>query len=413
MFTFKGSFMTNSPGQRIAQAVILCAAAWGGVAQAAEPTGVEPLRIGFVCPQTGGSADFGQSARHGAELAVKEINEVGGYRGRPLVLVTRDDRADPEVGRKAAEELITKEKVAFTVGFCNTGVALRALDLFQSHQHLLMVPVATGSPITQRDPAASSFVFRMSPRDSLQSAFLAQDVARRGLKKVAIFADRTRYGDSGLADLERELSRHRIALAHVVRFDLGANDLLADVQAAKAAGAEALVVYGVGPELAVLARARVAAKFSGPLMGPWTLSLRSVWERSGGAAEGALMVQSIVPDPSNERRISFMARMRRHLGGGTLGSLMAAAQTYDAIHLVTLALFQTRGDASGAALKGALENFQHSYSGVVTTYTRPFSPSDHDAFSANMIWLGTWRQGALTYAYPEDARRAAMVRRKE
>ena len=92
---------------------------------------------------------------------------------------------------------------------------------------------------------------------------------------------------------------------------------------------------------------------------------------------------------------------------------MAAAQTYDAIHLVTLALFQTRGDASGPALKSALENFQHTYSGVVTTYTRPFSPSDHDAFSANMIWLGTWRQGALTYAYPEDARRAAMVRRKE
>ena len=386
---------------------------WSGAVCAAAPAETEPLRIGFVCPQTGGSADFGQSARHGAELAVKEINEVGGFRGHPLVMVARDDRSDPETGRKIAEELVLKEKVAFTVGFCNTGVALKALDVFQSHQHLLMVPVATGTPITQRYAPASSFIFRMSPRESLQSAFLAQDLARRGLKKIAVFADRTGYGNNGLSDLERDLKSRGMTVAHVVRFDLGVSDLLPDVQAAKAAGAEAIVVYGVGPEVAALARARVAAKFTGPLLGPWTVSLRSVWERSGGAAEGALMVQSILPDPANERRISFMARMRRHLGGGSLSSLMAAAQTYDAIHLMALALFQTRGDTTGLALKGALENFQHSYSGVVTTYNHPFSATDHDAFSANMIWLGTWRQGALTYAYPEDARRAAMVRRKE
>lgn len=405
--------MTDSLGLRMARLTMLCWAWCCGTTHAATAPEAEPLRIGFVCPQTGGSADFGQSARQGAELAVKEINEVGGFRGHPLVLVERDDRSDPELGRKIAEELVVKEKVAFTVGFCNSGVAMRALDVFQNHQHLLMVPVATGSAITQQYPAASSFIFRMSPRDSLQSAFLAQDLARRGIKKVAVFADRTRYGDGGLADLERDFQRHHISAVQVVRFNLGVSDLQPEVQAAKAAGAEAIVVYGVGPELATLSRARVAAKFSGPLLGPWTLSLRSVWERSGGAAEGTLMVQSILPDPSNERRISFMARMRRHLGGGSVNSLMAAAQTYDAIHLMALALFQTRGDTSGLALKGALESFEHSYSGVVTTYNRPFSARDHDAFSANMIWLGTWHQGALTYAYPEDARRAAMVRRKE
>jgi branched-chain amino acid transport system substrate-binding protein len=117
-------------------------------AQAADAAG--PLRVGFICPQTGGSADFGTSARLGAELAVKEINEVGGFLGRPLELVVRDDKANPDEGRRVAEDLVLKEKVAYTIGFCNTGVALKSLDVFQTHQHLLMVPVATGSALTAK-----------------------------------------------------------------------------------------------------------------------------------------------------------------------------------------------------------------------------------------------------------------------
>src|SRR5687768_14512684 len=78
-----------------------------GLAQAQTPE----VKVGFICPFSGGSADFGNSARMGAELAVKEINEVGGFLGRPLVLVQRDDKALPDVGRSAAEDLVLKEKV--------------------------------------------------------------------------------------------------------------------------------------------------------------------------------------------------------------------------------------------------------------------------------------------------------------
>jgi branched-chain amino acid transport system substrate-binding protein len=50
---------------------------------------------------------------------------------------------------------------------------------------------------------------------------------------------------------------------------------------------------------------------------------------------------------------------------------------------------------------------------VVTSYDRPFSSTDHDAISANMLWLGTWRNRERTYFYKEDAKRASVIRRKE
>ncbi|MBC7598108.1 MAG: ABC transporter substrate-binding protein, partial [Polaromonas sp.] len=48
-----------------------------------------------------------------------------------------------------------------------------------------------------------------------------------------------------------------------------------------------------------------------------------------------------------------------------------------------------------------------------TTYDQPFSASDHDAISSNMLWLGTWRGGERTYAYAEDSARATIIRRKQ
>ncbi|WP_140628964.1 ABC transporter substrate-binding protein [Methylibium rhizosphaerae] len=400
--------------RRVLRAAVAATVPWLAVhgpalAQASAP----PLKVGFICPFSGGSADFGNSARLGAELATKEINEVGGFMGRSIELVSRDDKASPDEGRQVSEELVLKQRVAFTVGFCNTGVALKSLDVFQDNKHLLVVPVATGSAVTAKYPPADSYIFRMSARDTLQAAFLVDEVAKRGFTRVAVFADKTGYGEGGYKDVERFLADKRLKLVYAARFDLGVKTLAAEVQEARAAGAEAIIGYTVGPEFAVLTQARAEAGFKGPMYGPWPLSFRTVWDKAGAAAEGVMMVQTIIQDLSNERRMSFIARLKRHAGAQPIGSLMAAAQTYDAVHLMLRVLFQTNGDTSGDALKRALEDLRKPYVGVVTTHDKPFSPSDHDAFSRNMIWLGVWRRGEVQFYYPEDAKRVGFVRRKE
>jgi len=67
------------------------------------------------------------------------MNEVGGFLGRPFELVVRDDKANPDLGRQAAEDLVTKEHVLATIGFCNTGVAAKAMEVFQKNQQVLIV----------------------------------------------------------------------------------------------------------------------------------------------------------------------------------------------------------------------------------------------------------------------------------
>jgi branched-chain amino acid transport system substrate-binding protein len=382
---------------------------------AQSPPSPKPIRVGLIAPLSGGSADFGTSVLHGAELAAKEINDFGGYLGRPLELVVRNDKADPDEGRRVAQDLVLTEKVDFTIGFCNTGVAMKALDVFQDNKHLLMVPCSTGTPLTTKYPPAVSMIFRVAPPDSRKVPFLVNEIIdRRRLQKVALLADSTGYGDSGISDATRELGKRGLKPVYVGRFALGVSSLTDKLQEARAAGADALLVYAVGPEQAVAVSGRHQMGWKVPYFAPWPLSFRSVLERGGAEAlEGTMMAQTIIHDTANERRSSFLARYYKHSPEVRIGSLMAAAQAYDAVHLMVRALFQTRGNAAGPALKEALENLDRPYQGVITTYAQPFSSEDHDAFSANMIWLGVWRKGEINFFHAEDARMSAAVRKKQ
>lgn len=380
-------------------------------AQAA--AGPAPIRVGLIFPLTGGSSDMGNSARVGAQVAVDEINAVGGYVGRKFELVVRDDKADGDVGLQHAEELVLKEKVTATIGFCNSGVAMKALDTFQKNKSPLIVPCATGTAITAKYPAAESFIFRTAARDQLQTQFLVDEIVKRKLKKVALLVDTSGYGDAGLKELDAALTKAGIKPVAVVRFKVGVKTLADEIKQLKDSGADALIGWTVGPEEGVISASRAAAGWKVPQFGPWGLSHGSAFTASGGAVEGTLMVQTVLPNPSMDRNSAFLRAYAKLSKEPLMGSMMAASQTYDAMHLLVRGMFASKGDLSGPGLKMGLENLSQPYRGVVTTYERPFSDKDHDAISSNMLWLGTWRNGERAYFYSEDASRATVIRRKE
>jgi branched-chain amino acid transport system substrate-binding protein len=394
------------------------AAALGAVALATSPLlqaqqgSSNTLQVGVIGPFSGPSSDFGTPLLQGIHLAVDEINAVGGYVGRPLTLVIKDDRGDPATGLQAAQELAA-QKVVATIGFCNTGVAQKSLDVFQTARIPLIIPCATGTPLTAQFPAPESYIFRTSARDSIQAPFVVSDIVKRGWNKVAIFADTTGYGEAGLKDVEAALAARKLKAVHVTRFPLGVTDLRAELQAARDAGANVVFSYTVGQENAVIANGRKDLGWKVPQVGAWPLSFPFFIDGAKDAADGALMAQTFIAEPSNERRAAFLSAFtRKH--GKRMAVPMAAAQGYDAAYLLAYALFGIRdGKLDGPAVKFALENIRRVYYGVVATYERPFSLDDKDALTENMLVMGKVQGGAVTFAYPEDAKRNLIVQRKK
>ena len=383
--------------------------AFSATALAADDT----IRIGFYCPLTGGSADMGVSARNGIRLAFEEINGMaGGVNGRKLELVERDDLANPEHAKKVVEELIQKEKVVATMGVCNTGVGLATIDAFQTAKVPLIVPVSTGTPLTKKFAGApENWIFRVSPRDEVQAPFIVADALKRGFRKIALFADTSGYGEAGKNDVEKALAEAGLKPVSVQRFAVGVKDLAEQVKEAKAAGADVVISYTVGPEAAVLAKAIQAQKWNVQLMGSWPLSWRNFIDGAGSAGEGTLVAVSFLQQAGFQRRNAFITAYQQKYNTPVIPSPMAAAQGYDAALLLFYALHQAQS-TEPARIKLALENLGRQVAGVITTYDRPFSKSDHDALTGNMLVMGVVRKGAVDYAYKEDAQRGFIVQRK-
>ena len=370
------------------------------------------LKVGVIGPFTGPSSDFGVQMLQGIQLATEEINAVGGYMGRPLELVIKDDQGNPDVGLKGSQELAAAGVVA-TLGFCNTGVAQKSLEVFQTAKLPLIIPCATGSPLTAKYPAPESYIFRTSPRDAIQAPYVVDDIIRRGWTRVAIFADTTGYGDAGLKDVEAALAAKNLKAVHVARFALGVKDLREDLKAARDAGADVVFSYTVGVENAVIANGRKALKWKVPQVGAWPLSFPFFINGAKEAAEGAMMAQSFIAEPINERRAAFLSAYKRKFKQA-MTVPMAAAQGYDSTYLLAFSLFAVRdGNTTGPVVKAALENIGRIYYGVVATYEKPFSISDKDAITRNMLVMGKVSNGVVTFARSEDAQQNAVVKRKK
>jgi branched-chain amino acid transport system substrate-binding protein len=391
----------------------LGALAWHAISGAPAMAQNQTFKIGIIGPFTGASADFGNPMLNGIKLAVDEINAVGGYLGKPLELVIKDDKANPDEGLKQSQALIA-EKVKVVVGFCNTGVAAKSLEVFQTAQVPLIVPCATGSPLTAKFPAPQSYIFRSSAKDAIQAPFVVEDILKRGWDKIAIFADKTGYGEAGLQDVLKALDVKKIKPVYVARFDVGVKDLSEEMKAAKAAGAEVVFSYTVGPENAVIAKSKQAIGWKVPQAGPWTLSFPFFLDGAKEAAEGTLVAQTFIAEPSNERRASFLSAYSRKYQSKRISVPVAAAQGYDAMYILMYSMFSVRdGNATGPAIKAALEKMPRVYYGVVATYDKPFSANDKDAITSNMLVMGQVKNGLITFAYPEDAKRNLIVQRKQ
>jgi branched-chain amino acid transport system substrate-binding protein len=327
-------------------------------------------------------------------------------------LVVKDDQGNPDAGLKGSQELAAAGVVA-TLGFCNTGVAQKSLEIFQNAKLPLIIPCATGSPLTAKYPAPESYIFRTSPRDAIQAPYVVEDIIRRGWSRVAIFADTTGYGDAGLKDVEAALAAKNLKAVHVARFALGVKDLRNELRAAREAGADVVFSYTVGVENAVIANGRKDLNWKVPQVGAWPLSFPFFINGAKEAAEGAMMAQSFIAEPSNERRAAFLSAYKRKFKQ-TLTVPMAAAQGYDSVYLLAFSLFGVRdGNPTGPVVKAALENISRVYYGVVATYERPFSINDKDAITRNMLVMGKVSNGVVTFARSEDAQQNAVVKRKK
>ena len=135
--------------------------------------------------------------RNGMELAVEQINQAGGIDGKQLELIIKDDNSNPGDAVRAAEELISREKVDVLTGTFLSNIGLAITD-FAKHKKVFFL---ASEPLTDKIVWADGnrYTFRLRNSTYMQVAMLVPDAVKLNKKRWAIVYPNYEYGQSAVA----------------------------------------------------------------------------------------------------------------------------------------------------------------------------------------------------------------------
>ena len=171
----------------------------GATASHAQPS---VLKIGEVNSYKAQPA-FLEPYKKGMELAVEEINATGGLLGKRVQLITRDDNANPGDAVRAAEELLTREKVDVLSGAFLSHIGLALGDFAKQRKVFFLA----GEPLTDKMvwDKGNRYTFRLRASTYMQVAMLVPEAAKLKKKRWAIVYPNYEYGQSAAATFKQLL----------------------------------------------------------------------------------------------------------------------------------------------------------------------------------------------------------------
>ena len=232
-----------------------------------EPEHVDSVRIGFLGPiestvsvATGGASHeepLGIKMLQGAQLAIEQANERGGYRQSkiPFELVIRNDNG---LWGSSGNEIID---LAYNEG---VWAILGTIDGANSHI-AIRVALKAEVPMMNTGDTDPTFIETKIPwvcrniTDDRQMSYLLADYvySHLGLERVAALRANNRYGRMSIDEFRDASTRLGHPFLTELNYPLGATDFSAQLQRIQALEPEAVITWGDAAEsAAILAQMR-------------------------------------------------------------------------------------------------------------------------------------------------------------
>ena len=160
----------------------------------------DTIRIGELTSYNKFAA-FNGPYRNGWQMALEEINAAGGVMGKQLEIVSRDDGGTTGDAVRVAEELVTRENVAFIFGTFLSNIGLAVSDYANQNKVLFLAAEPLTDALTIEK--GNRYTFRLRPNTHMQTAMLVQAAKDLDIKKWAIVVPNYEYGQSAAANFKR------------------------------------------------------------------------------------------------------------------------------------------------------------------------------------------------------------------
>jgi branched-chain amino acid transport system substrate-binding protein len=320
------------------------------------------IKIGVASLMSGDWAALGENILNTADLAVDQINSMGGVNGRKLEIVSEDSGVDGPTGISAVSKLINIDGVKYVIGGMASNGTDAAAPLFDQNHVIDLVPVTGGKDID----TAGEYVFRIANSDSLAGTDIADAMIGLGYKNVAIVNEITEYTLDLTASFKQEFTSRGGTIVAEDDFQPGTNDFQTTITKFKGQKIQAVLVASqTGISGAFFVKQSRELGFTPPMFSDFTFVTNTAAQKIVGSFDGIYFADPAY-DAENPDLLTFFKTYQDQYGYAPSIPFQTAA-TYDAVHMIVDAI-KAVGDNSIAVHDWLLANVKN-YHGFMGTYS--------------------------------------------
>ena len=291
------------------------------------------FKIGGIGPVTGGAAVYGLAVQHGAEIAVKEINEAGGINGYPVEFQFQDDEHDAEKSVNAYNTL-KDWGMQVLMGTVTSAPCIAVADKTAADNMFQITP--SGSAV---ECAANPNVYRVCYSDPAQGTASAKYIGEHKLaSKVAVIYDSSDVYSSGIYEkFAQEAPNQGIEVVDAEAFTADSNkDFSTQLQKAKESGAELVFLPIYYTEASLILQQANTMGFAPQFFGCDGMDgILQVQNFDVKLAEGLMLLTPFAADATDDLTVKFVKSFEDAYGETPI---QFAADAYDAMYVIKAAM---------------------------------------------------------------------------
>jgi ABC-type branched-chain amino acid transport systems, periplasmic component len=268
----------------------------------------EYLLIGNAQPLTGINAQLGEATTMAVELAVKHINENGGFNGVPLRLINYDDQNSPEEAVRVTQRMIQQDNVDLVLGSLLSSNLMATGDILQEAG---LFSIVNGSADTFMQQGWD-LMFRAGPNVALAMPSYASTMVAQGFERVSVI--------HGLDDATRSNGEAFMTAAKAEGLDIvavetyidGDTDFAGQISRMLEANPDVIMISSNGPTFPLVTRQLRLMDWDGPIFNREAPPSDAV-SVAGDALDGVVFIYPYiayedVDQASDEYMIEFLQK---------------------------------------------------------------------------------------------------------
>jgi branched-chain amino acid transport system substrate-binding protein len=316
-------------------------------------TAAEPLDVPSILPMTGPAAFLGKEFADTLRQLETTVNKTGGIKGRPLHFAIQDDQSSPQVAVQLTNAALATKPVLILNG---GPLAMCAASAPLVKDGPVMYCL---SPSMAAVPASFTFAVMASSRDCIIAGL--NYFKARGFKKIGILNATDATGndaDTILAELIKLPEYAGISYAGYEHFNLSDLSAAAQISRIKAAGAQAIIAYTTGTQVATVLHGLVDVGFDVPVFtSNGNMSVAQLDGYKTFMPKELLFpgYPALTVDPVGDAGVAQkIEAFRADMKAGSMSADLLHAIPYDPGFLIVEALKRAPANATAAQLREAL-----------------------------------------------------------